>query len=324
MNEIIPVNVGQFLAEHQDDFTELNEVIEMVVQGVHGQSKRIYRYDGRAFGHWLITNHLTPRTLNRDYMRTYHEHLDKLYKAITAQRMWSVAHSILAEYVASDRLMKHPMERVKGFSSSDETTHTVLVKAEAERMLAQVDRQTTIGKRDYVLLQVLLRTGLRRFEAAKLVLGDLRYTQGHHILVVVGKRDIRANVKLPVDVYRHIQDYLAACDIEIDVTRPAERSTQVDALPLFFGFKRDHDHTPTYKPITDHQVYRIVLKYGRLAGLDVTPHGLRATLITYLLGEGVPLHKVQYAVRHKDPKTTERYHKGKENLDDSALDRFHL
>lgn len=320
--DIIPSGINTFLAEQKDAYAELEEVIEEVIKGVRGQSKRVYRHDGRSFGAWLVSQQLTPQMLKRSHMRNYHEYLDKLYKGATAQRMWSVARKILSEYVALNLLASNPMGDLKGFSVENETTHTVLRKPEAEDLLSRVDRAIAMGKRDYALLQVLLRTGLRRFETAGLVIGDMRMVQGHYVLEVTGKGDKRANVKLPVDVYRHIADYLEVCGIQVDVTRPADRDAGIDTLPLFFGFKKGDK--PSYKPITPHQIYRIVLRYAHKIGSDVTPHGLRATLITYLLDEGVPLHKVQYAARHKKPETTERYHVGKENLDDSALDRFHL
>lgn len=39
---------------------------------------------------------------------------------------------------------------------------------------------------------------------------------------------------------------------------------------------------------------------------------------------GAQLHQVQYAARHADPRTTERYQKRKLNLDDNAVDYIHL
>jgi integrase len=252
-------------------------------------------------------------------MRLFHAYLAENYSSVTAQNIWAVTSAVMTEYIQSGRLKNHPMKSLKGFSVNNESTHTILNKHEAENLLHQIDRSTPIGMRDYAMLQVLLRTGLRRFECAGLRLEHLRLDQGHNVLIVHGKGDRRDNVKLPVDVYRHITEYLEACDIHFDINR---RSSPIDEVPIFFGFKRNGK--PSYKPISDHQVYTIVVKYAKQANLDVTPHGLRGTLITYLLGENVPLHKVQYYVRHQRPETTERYDRRKKNLDESPADKFFL
>ena len=58
--------------------------------------------------------------------------------------------------------------------------------------------------------------------------------------------------------------------------------------------------------------------------LKLTPHGLRATFVTLALEGGAKLEQVQYAVGHADPRTTERYHKRKLNLDNNAVDFIKL
>lgn len=44
------------------------------------------------------------------------------------------------------------------------------------------------------------------------------------------------------------------------------------------------------------------------------------TFATIALEQGAPLHQVQYAMGHEDPRTTERYQKRKLNLDNNAVD----
>jgi integrase len=118
---------------------------------------------------------------------------------------------------------------------------------------------------------------------------------------------------LSVDVLRDLQTYIDAA---------GRKQSSLDA-PLFIGFdKGDH---PTNKRISDKLIERIVKFYGEKIGVpELTPHGLRATFITLCLEAGAPLHKVQYAARHADPRTTERYQKRKLNLDDNAVDYIHL
>lgn len=324
--DLIPADQQPAIPDHQQDYEELKQIIASVCKGVKKNSQRIYTSDGYKFGAWMQAQNLTPYTLTRDHMREYRSYLMGLYKPATAQRMWFVARKLIHEYLETGRLQQNPIpENDKGqkFHAPTETTHTVLTKEDAESLLRQIDRDTTIGKRNYAILQVLLRTGLRRHECAILTIGNLRMDQGHYVLEVLGKGDKPDTVKLPVDVYRHITAYLEACEISIDITRPVQRNTRIDTYPLFCRFKRN-GKPAIEQGITGETIYHVVKTLAKKIGSDVSPHGLRATLITYLLGIGEPLHKVQYAVRHSRPETTERYDKKKKNLDDSALDRFHL
>ena len=127
-------------------------------------------------------------------------------------------------------------------------------------------------------------------------------------------RAIKRNaVKVPVDVLRAIHAYIEA----------SNRQNASPDASLFVGF--DRGDKPTEKRLDTKTIERIVIRYGEKIGVpDLTPHGLRATFITLSLEGGAKLHQVQYAARHKDPRTTERYQTRKDNLDDNAVDYIKL
>lgn len=78
-------------------------------------------------------------------------------------------------------------------------------------------------------------------------------------------------------------------------------------------------------PISANVVYRTVLQYAKIAEIEqLKLHGMRASFVTLSLEGGAKLEKVQYAARHKDPRTTERYQRRKFNLDDNAVEYIHL
>ncbi len=78
--------------------------------------------------------------------------------------------------------------------------------------------------------------------------------------------------------------------------------------------------------LTADGILKILQHRAKQAGITthITPHVMRATFITLTLDAGAPLHKVQYAAGHADPRTTERYHRSKLNLDDNAVDYLKL
>lgn len=76
--------------------------------------------------------------------------------------------------------------------------------------------------------------------------------------------------------------------------------------------------------MSDKLLERLVKRAGTNIGMDLSPHCLRASFITLTSEGGAQLEQVQYASRHADPRTTQRYRKRKVNLDDNAVDYLKL
>lgn len=71
-------------------------------------------------------------------------------------------------------------------------------------------------------------------------------------------------------------------------------------------------------PLDQPYLYRLVRRVARSAGVpEVSPHGIRHSVITMLLDRGYPLHVVQDFAGHADPRTTRRYDRARESLDRS-------
>ena len=79
-------------------------------------------------------------------------------------------------------------------------------------------------------------------------------------------------------------------------------------------------------PLSSVSIRLIVKKYARLAGIEkqISPHSLRHTAITLSLDGGATIRQVQYLAGHSDPKTTMRYDRHRNNLDDHATDYINL
>lgn len=126
---------------------------------------------------------------------------------------------------------------------------------------------------------------------------------------------------MPVEVVRQIEAW-----------REAARSfrQELPATPLFCGLVREGRREKRIykgieggqKPLSEKAVWKIVEARVKAAGItaNITPHSTRHTFITLALDGGAPLHKVQVAAGHADPRTTERYWRTRENLDDNAVD----
>lgn len=81
-----------------------------------------------------------------------------------------------------------------------------LTSEEVERVVAACDRRTSTGRRDYAILLLLARLGLRASEVVALQLDDLDWRAGE--LIVRGKGLFHDRMPLPCDVGEALTSYL--------------------------------------------------------------------------------------------------------------------
>src|SRR5271169_863973 len=193
--------------------TNLDQTITDIAGQLAPSSKRIYLNDTKHFAMWMQEQGLLPSAMSRSDMIAYRLHLaESKYAKATKQRMFSVACRLMNEQYIAGQIKDKVTQDVKGFKTdNDETTHTALSKAQAKDMLESIDRSSKQGKRDYALILMLMKTGMRRAELVALNRADIKIMDGHHVAVIEhGKGDKRRVVKLRVDVFRALEDYLQA------------------------------------------------------------------------------------------------------------------
>lgn len=165
-------------------------------------------------------------------------------------------------------------------------------------MLAGCDRGTSMGRRDYAILLLLARLGLRNGEVCRLEIDDIEWQAGE--ILIRGKGNRHEMLPLPVDVGEALVEYLANA-------RPSPsrcRRVFVIGRAPFTG-------------LTLSALGSIVTSAGQRAGaaVPVSPHRLRHTVASDLLAQGAPLVEVGQLLRHHAEATTAIYGK----LDHRAL-----
>lgn len=157
-------------------------------------------------------------------------------------------------------------------------------------LLASCDRRRAVGRRDFAILMLLARLGLRAGEVAALELDDIDWRAGE--LVVRGKGRRQERLPIPVDVGEAIVGYLRR-------GRPAT----VDRA-LFLRARAPHG------PVTVGAVQGVVHNACDRAGLPrVGAHRLRHTAATEMLRAGAALAEVGQVLRHRSLSTTAIYAK---------------
>lgn len=145
--------------------------------------------------------------------------------------------------------------------------------------------------RDRALLEVMYATGLRVSEVAGLTGAQVHLDEG--FVSVVGK----GGKERVVPLGRRAKEALAAYVAE-------ERPRLAGARPSAWVFLR-----PGGKPLSRQSIWKLVKRRARAAGVTgrVTPHTLRHTFATHLLGGGADLRVVQALLGHADIGTTQIY-----------------
>jgi site-specific recombinase XerD len=167
--------------------------------------------------------------------------------------------------------------------------------ADIERMLAVAAqwRSTPTSLRDYAILLLLARLGLRRGEVAALALDDIDWRAGE--LTVVGKGDRAERLPLPVEPGEAIAAWIVH-------GRPECRTRSV------FTTLR-----PPGRPLSSGAMGHIVAGACGDAGLArIGAHRLRHTLASSMLRAGASLSDVGQVLRHRDPMSTAIYANSRE------------
>lgn len=165
-----------------------------------------------------------------------------------------------------------------------------LEPSELEAVFATCDRRTVVGCRDYAVLVLLGRLGLRACEVSGLQLDDLDWRTGE--ILIRGKGRALSRLPLPVDIGEAIVAYL----------RRATRSRTTRA-----AFVRCR---APYDAVTSGAIIGIAQRALRAAGIPSGgAHRLRHTAATQMLRRGASLTEIAQVLRHRHVDTTAIYAK---------------
>lgn len=161
-------------------------------------------------------------------------------------------------------------------------------RAAVAALLGSCDPDCLAGRRDYAILVLLARLGLRAGEVAALRLDDVDWRAG--VIAVRGKGRAADTLPLPVDVGEALASYLSSEGLH--------RKTRA----VFVRVRAPHGS------LAPSSVSMIVCRACRRAGIaEISAHRLRHSLATEMLKEGAPLSEVAQALRHRSVVTTARY-----------------
>lgn len=165
---------------------------------------------------------------------------------------------------------------------------------EIQQLLSCIDRGNPKGKRDYAMVLIAARLGLRASDICRLSFDDIKW-ESNTIELIQEKTDERIVLPLLIDVGEAIIDY-------IKYGRPSVRNQEV-FLRL----------SAPIGPMKAPTLHSIVTHYLNKAGIPIPegkkhgPHALRHSLASALLNNDTPMPVISEILGHKDSQTTSTY-----------------
>jgi integrase len=218
------------------------------------------------------------------------------YQFKTVEQKLCAVRSFL-RFASVDRLVDAAvLDAVPAVKSRKQTRiPSVWDPADVTKILDAIDRGNPCGKRDYAIILLVTRLGLRGIDVKRLEFSDFDWPD-NRLSVVQAKTGHRVWLPLLKEVGWAVIDYIRA-------GRPASDCRQV--------FIR---HTAPIGPFSDQDhLHQILLKHARAARVPVSEkrrhgmHSLRHTLATRLMEDGTPVEQIADILGHQSVQSTGVY-----------------
>lgn len=277
-------------------YVSLTDLIESFIQSkdVRENSRDLYRRTLRQYLTWVHNKGYKLADITRPQIIEYKE--DLLKKGMSTLTVGSYITSVRGfyEWTEANKYYPNVSKAIKAPKRKQEFRKRPLSQSQVVDLL---DHMRKTNLRDYALVNLSVRTGLRVVEITRLDIGDITYKTSpegsHRVIMVHGKgRDCKDDfVQITDKTYEPIREYLN--------TRPGASLQE----PLFTS----KSNNSTGERISTRTVYDIIDKGLKAIGLtdkSFTPHSLRHTGATNILRATGDLEKVRLFCRHTNPATT--------------------
>jgi integrase/recombinase XerD len=262
-------------------------------QDIKVSSKALYRRTLKQFFIWVERKGFNLSQIARPQLLQYKDEL--LGSGMSSLTVSSYINSVRVFYEWTEANKFYP-NIAKGIKSPKRRRlfkKQPLLPAQATALLSYYQDRAL---RDYAVVNLCLRTGLRTIEVIRANVEDITYKGSQRVLLVQGKgSDEKDNFVLLTDkAYQPIADYLAT------------RGKVTGLDPLFTSTSNNSKgQRLTTKSIS--YIAKEGLKAIGLNSKEFTAHSLRHTTAVNILRAGGSLETAQLTLRHSNPATTQIY-----------------
>ncbi|MFW5988467.1 MAG: site-specific integrase, partial [bacterium] len=278
---------------------------EYSIRGLRTRMQRLYFFIGYLDAKNVQNvNEITGETIS-DYIKTiYGNHEKSMASILTTLRVF-LKFLYLNSYTEKDLSEKVPSQNKYYYPAIPSTWE----KDEVIKLLDNIDKGNPTGKRDYAILLLVAKLGIRVGDIINLKLNDLDW-KNHQIIIKQSKTKNITNYPILNDIGWALIDYLKN-------GRPIS-----DSPHLFL-----RHNAPFERFGKDANLHNIISKHTRKAGIKVPRgkkhglHSLRHALASTLLEQGTPLPVISEVLGHINSRSAEIYLQvGIDGLRKCALD----
>ena len=273
----------------------IEELVDRFIasQDVKESSKLLYRRTLKQYFNWVDKKDYLLSEIARPQLLEYKEEL--LLSGMSSLTVGSYITSVrrFYEWTEANKFYPNVAKGIKTPKRKQQFKKQPLLPAQATALLSYYQDKAL---RDYAIVNLLLRTGLRTIEVIRANVEDITFKGSQRVLLIQGKgRDEKDNFVLLTDkTYQPIAEYLA--------TRDKVNSSE----PLFTSTSNNSKG----ERLTTRSISYIAKEGLKAIGLDeraFTAHSLRHTTAVNILRGGGSLEQAQMTLRHSNPATTQIY-----------------
>lgn len=272
----------------------IEELVDSFIlsQDVKQSSRELYRRTLKQYFNWVEKKGYSLSQIARPQLLEYKEEL--LSSGMSSLTVGSYITSVRRFYTWTEANKFYPniAKDIKSPKRKQQFRKQPLTTDQATKLLGYYQERAV---RDYAIVNLLLRTGLRTIETIRANVEDIIFKGSSRVLLIQGKgRDEKDNFVILTDkAYQPIERYLS--------TRRATGSE-----PLFISDSNNNKG----ERLTTRTISYIVKEGLKAIGLNekqFTAHSLRHTTAVNILRAGGSLETAQYTLRHTNPATTQIY-----------------
>lgn len=274
---------------------KIEELVDRFIasQDVKESSKLLYRRTLKQYFNWVEDKGYLLSEITRPQIIEYKE--DLLSSGMSSLTVGSYITSVrrFYEWTEANKYYPNVAKGIKTPKRKQQFKKQPLLPAQATALLSYYQDKAL---RDYAIVNLLLRTGLRTIEVIRANVEDLTFKSSQRVLLIQGKgRDEKDNFVILTDkTYQPIAEYLA--------TRGKVNSSE----PLFTSTSNNSKG----ERLSTRSISYIAKEGLKAIGLDeraFTAHSLRHTTAVNILRGGGSLEQAQMTLRHSNPATTQIY-----------------
>lgn len=286
----------------------INEFIAS--QDVKSSSKALYRRTLKQYFTWIEKKDYTLSAITRKEILEYKQEL--LSAGMSSLTVGSYITSVRSfyEWTEANKYYPNVAKGIKTPKRKKEFRKQPLTPDQAHKLLSYAE--ANLSARDYAVINLLLRTGLRTIEVVRADIKDITYREGRRVLLVHGKGWYEKDDFSPIraKAYQPIAEYLKT------------RKNAAANEPLFTSISNNNKGGR----LTTRTISKIAKDALRAIGIDskaITAHSFRHTVGSVIYDETGSLERVREVLRHMSTQPSLGYvefARQRRRLNNSALE----